>query len=72
MVMVPSRPEGQVCDLNLRTTCLRNLAYRAYPDSNAILILVGRSESPGPDRKGPSRWGKLKCVLRESANPHSA
>ena len=72
MVIALSRPEVQVCDLNLRTTCLRDLAYRAYPDSDAILNLVGRTESSGPDRKGPSRWGKLKCVLRESANPHSA
>ncbi len=68
--MVQARPEVQVCDLNLRTTCLRNLAYRAYPDSNAILILVGRSESSGPDRKGPFKRGKSKCVLRESAKPH--
>jgi hypothetical protein len=72
MVKSMPRPEVQARDLNLRTTCLRNLAYRAYPDSDAILILVGRSESYGPDRTGLSKWGKLKCVLRESANPHSA
>jgi subtilase family serine protease len=39
---------------------LRNLAYRAYPDSDAILILVGRSESSGPDRKGTFQMGEIE------------